>query len=198
MAHGEVEIEIDTDDPKRKRSVRAYAVTRSQMLEILSRSRDSSDIGQNLLASLVHFKILVLGLRLQCPECRQTTWYRLAGLDARLECERCLQTFDFPAADPPRDVWAYRANGPFAIENFAQGAYCVALALYFIDEQLADGATWFRARGEISTGAVEGLNNKIRVVTRRSYGFRTFEAMEVALYHTLGRLPEPESPHGFC
>jgi transposase len=28
---------------------------------------------------------------------------------------------------------------------------------------------WFRAKGEISNGAVEGLNNKIRVVTRRSY-----------------------------
>jgi hypothetical protein len=52
---------------------------------------------------------------------------------------------------------------------------------------------WFRARGEISNGAVEGLNNKIRVVTRRSYGFRTFDAMEIALYHHLGRLPEPES-----
>jgi len=24
---------------------------------------------------------------------------------------------------------------------------------------------WFRAKGEISSGAVEGLNNKIRVVT---------------------------------
>jgi hypothetical protein len=57
---------------------------------------------------------------------------------------------------------------------------------------------WFRAKGEISNGAVEGLNNKIRVVTRRSYGFRTFEAMEIALYHNLGRLPEPESPHRFC
>ena len=91
---------------------------------------------------------------------------------------------------------------------------------------------WFRAKGEISNGAVEGLNNKIRVVTRhrlqhmrwplprrgsrvrgrarqklnallasklatarawdlketfsyfwRSYGFRTCEAMEIALYH---------------
>ena len=52
---------------------------------------------------------------------------------------------------------------------------------------------WFRAKGEISNGAVEGLNNKIRVVTRRSYGFRTYEAMEIALYHNLGRLPEPES-----
>jgi transposase len=57
---------------------------------------------------------------------------------------------------------------------------------------------WFRAKGEISTGVVEGHNNKIRVVTRRSYGFRTYEAMEIALYHTLGRLPEPESTHRFC
>ncbi len=47
--------------------------------------------------------------------------------------------------------------------------------------------------------AVEGLNNKIRVVTRRSYGFRTYAAMEIALYHTLGRLPEPgEFTHRFC
>ena len=57
---------------------------------------------------------------------------------------------------------------------------------------------WFRAKGEISGGAVEGLNNKIRVVTRRSYGFRTCHAMELALYHNLGRLPEPESTHEFC
>ena len=57
---------------------------------------------------------------------------------------------------------------------------------------------WFRAKGEISAAAVEGLNNKIRVVTRRSYGFRTYHAMEIALYHTLGRLPEPESTHRFC
>jgi transposase len=58
---------------------------------------------------------------------------------------------------------------------------------------------WFRAKGEISSGAVEGLNNKIRVVTRRSYGFRTYKAMEIALFHTLGRLPEPEEyAHRFC
>ena len=49
-----------------------------------------------------------------------------------------------------------------------------------------------------SAGAVEGLNNKIRVVTRRSYGLRTYEAMENALYHNLGRLPEPEITHRFC
>jgi transposase len=56
---------------------------------------------------------------------------------------------------------------------------------------------WFKAKGEISTGPVEGLNNKVRVVTRRSYGFRTYKAMELALYHNLGRLPEPETGHAF-
>jgi transposase len=54
------------------------------------------------------------------------------------------------------------------------------------------------AKGELSSGAVEGLNNKIRVITRRSFGFRTFKAMEMALYHTLGRLPEPKTAHKFC
>lgn len=57
---------------------------------------------------------------------------------------------------------------------------------------------WFRAKGELSSGPVEGMNNKIRVVTRRAYGFRTYKAMEIALYHNLGRLPEPPSTHKFC
>jgi transposase len=57
---------------------------------------------------------------------------------------------------------------------------------------------WFRAKGELSSGVVEGLNNKVRVVTRRAYGFRTYRAMEVALYHNLGHLPEPELTHRFC
>jgi transposase len=57
---------------------------------------------------------------------------------------------------------------------------------------------WFRARGEISSGAVEGLNNKLRVMTRRSYGFRTYDGMKIAMYHVLGRLPEPETTHEFC
>lgn len=57
---------------------------------------------------------------------------------------------------------------------------------------------WFRAKGELSSGAVEGLNNKIRVTTRRAYGFRTFRSLEVALYHQLGKLPEPPPTHRFC
>ena len=57
---------------------------------------------------------------------------------------------------------------------------------------------WFRARGTMSSGAVEGMNNNVKVVMRKSYGFRSFRCVEVALYHTLGDLPEPQFTHEFC
>lgn len=56
---------------------------------------------------------------------------------------------------------------------------------------------WFRAKGGLSSGIVEGLNNKVKLTTRKSYGFRTYEAVETALYHNLGALPEPEFTHRF-
>ena len=31
---------------------------------------------------------------------------------------------------------------------------------------------WFRAKGSVSAGTVEGLNNKVKLTTRKSYGFR--------------------------
>ena len=88
------------------------------------------------------------------------------------------------------DYWCWRA-----LRSRIEPMQRVARTLRAHQELLMN---WFRAKGEISTGAVEGLNNKIRVVTRRSYGFRTYHAMELALYHTLGRLPEPPSTHRFC
>ena len=56
---------------------------------------------------------------------------------------------------------------------------------------------WFRAKGLVSGGAVEGFNNKAKLTTRKAFGFRTYHAVEVALFHTLGALPEPEFTHRF-
>ena len=56
---------------------------------------------------------------------------------------------------------------------------------------------YFRAQKMLSSGVVEGLNNKAKVTMRKSYGFRTFRCLELALYHSLGKLPEPESTHEF-
>jgi transposase len=57
---------------------------------------------------------------------------------------------------------------------------------------------WFRAKGEISAGVVEGFNNKAKLTMRKAYGFREFETIERALYHQLANLTQPESTHRFC
>ena len=56
---------------------------------------------------------------------------------------------------------------------------------------------YFRARKQFSSGVIEGLNNKAKVTMRKAYGFRTFRATELALYHVLGKLPEPKLAHSF-
>jgi transposase len=56
---------------------------------------------------------------------------------------------------------------------------------------------YFRAKKAISGGVIEGLNNKVKLTFRKSYGFRTDKAREIALFHVLGKLPEPEITHRF-
>ena len=47
------------------------------------------------------------------------------------------------------------------------------------------------------TRVVEGFNNKLKLITRKSYGFRTQNAYETALYNNLAALPEPDFTHRF-
>lgn len=56
---------------------------------------------------------------------------------------------------------------------------------------------YFKAKKQISAGVVEGMNRKVNLTTRKAYGFRTFNALETALYHTMGDLPEPKNTHEF-
>ena len=57
---------------------------------------------------------------------------------------------------------------------------------------------WFEAKEQMSSGVVEGFNTKAKLTIRKAYGFRTFRTAEIALYHTLGGLPEPKFTHRFC
>ena len=56
---------------------------------------------------------------------------------------------------------------------------------------------WFEAKNVISLGAVEGQNNKAKVVIRKSYGFKTADMLKISLYHKLGKLPVPEIAHEY-
>ena len=56
---------------------------------------------------------------------------------------------------------------------------------------------WFIAKKAFSSGVVEGLNTRVKLTVRKSYGFRTFKCTEIALYHVLGKLPTPGIAHEF-
>jgi transposase len=49
----------------------------------------------------------------------------------------------------------------------------------------------------ISNGAVEGLNNKAKVISHRAYGFRSAKNYILNLYHCMGDLSMPTSLHRF-
>ena len=46
---------------------------------------------------------------------------------------------------------------------------------------------WTKTR--ISNGALEGMNNKVKLVSHRAFGFRNAENYKVAIYHVCGNLP---------
>ncbi len=52
----------------------------------------------------------------------------------------------------------------------------------------------FRAKGQLSSGSVEGFNTKAKLTTRKAFGFRTYHALEIALYQHLGLFPNQNSP----
>ena len=56
---------------------------------------------------------------------------------------------------------------------------------------------FFEAKGQLSLGAVEGQNNKAKVVIRKSYGFKTADVLKIMLYHKLGKLEVPELAHKY-
>jgi len=57
---------------------------------------------------------------------------------------------------------------------------------------------WFKAKKEFSSGIVEGLNYKIKLTMKKAYGFKSLEVAEIAIYHAIGKLPEPKLAHQFC
>jgi transposase len=57
--------------------------------------------------------------------------------------------------------------------------------------------SWFKAKKKISQAVVEGMNNKVKLTIRKAYGFKTFKATEIQLFHALGDLPQPHFTHKF-
>jgi transposase len=101
-----------------------------------------------------------------------------------------------------REFWEYRSK-PHAARFLAKWFWW---ATHSRLKPMRDFAWMLRRHEEnilaffdqrITNGRVEGLNNKAKVISHRSYGFRTVSTYITALYHCLGKLPQPKLVHRF-
>ena len=139
-----------------------YSFVQEVLMRAINRPSDAkADIAARRLNALVRLNVLKLGMRLKCAECSQRSWYGLNDLAPVLKCPRCMRQFELLVDRPPRDEWAYRVFGPFAVENYAAGSYCAAMALQFLAEEVAAASTWIpsfqMSRADMSCEADFGM-----------------------------------------
>jgi transposase len=128
----------------------------------------------------------------QAVKLKELLQYNLKSVRSHLMREdfQRLWTYSSPAwAGKFLDAWCTRA-----LRSKIEPMKTIARSLRDKRELILN---WFHADGTISTGIVEGFNNKLKLITRKSYGFRTQEAYEIALYHNLGALPVRKFTHEF-
>jgi hypothetical protein len=113
--------------------------------------------GEHLFDQLLDRKVFVIGHENQCPRCFKHSWHSLRDLDSTINCPRCLHAY---RADQtvPKGKWRYKTAGPFSIDGYADGAYCVVAAINLFGHHLhhlsLTPATSFTATKK-STGTLE-------------------------------------------
>ncbi len=95
---------------------------------------------------------LKLGLSIRCTRCTFDNWFSISELDEVVRCERCRKPYPFPqgSINYVHSPWRFRVVGPFAVPNYADGAYATALTLRVFADTLATG--------EVSLTYAPGLN----------------------------------------
>ena len=128
----------------------------------------------------------------QAVKLKQIVQYNLESVRSHLmkeDFQRCWEYWNILWAERFLDQWCRRA-----MRSRIEPMKKVALMLRSKKKLILN---WHRAGGAISSGTVEGFNNKLKLITRKSSGFRTQKAYETALYHNLAALPEPQFTHEF-
>ncbi len=90
--------------------------------------------------------------------------------------------------------WDYRSEGwasPY-LKQWLWWASHSRLAPFkdfarMVREHISGILAWTRLR--ISNGALEGMNNKVKIISHRAYGFRSTDAYIIAIWHGCGDLP---------
>jgi transposase len=128
----------------------------------------------------------------QTVKLRELLQYNLQSVKAHLQREDFQQFWEYQSptwAGKFLDAWCRRV-----LRTKLEPLKKVARTL---QTQRALLLNWFVADGRLSAGTVEGFNNKAKLTLRKAYGFKSPETAQIALYHTLSNLPEPQFTHEF-
>ena len=142
----------------------SYKPSPQSLLGQLRGVTDNDALAAAWLRSLVDGNIIELGVRLKCPHCDQSNWYRLEEIRASLPCHRCLQDYRFPSLDPPSSPWRFRTVGPFAVEDYIHGGFTILLSMRLLagmSSMYRSELTWCPSftlsRAEQNLGEIDSL-----------------------------------------
>jgi hypothetical protein len=87
---------------------------------------------EDALGYLVEKGLLRLGIEVNCPHCRMTTWISINTLGEKVSCERCGYEHN-AARQLASSKWQFRRSGILGVEKDSQGAIPVAVTLQQLD-----------------------------------------------------------------
>lgn len=118
--------------PSRTATVREWS-------ELIRRRQANQKYKRLELQDYIEAGALRLGLSLKCEICTFANWYSVSDLTDRPKCDRCLKKYSFPQAtlNFGNTPWRYRITGPFAVPDYAAGAYSAILALATFTRKLS-------------------------------------------------------------
>lgn len=112
---------------------RGRSASINEWLQIIGRRKNA---GCHHLIELSHYVkhgVVKVGLETECSHCGARNWHGLDEVSYEVRCLRCLKYYDFPQGNLKRanKNWRYRVIGPFAVPDYAQGAYTSLLTIRF-------------------------------------------------------------------
>jgi len=111
-----------------------------EILKIANQEKFIKDPNR-ILQRLIDVQMFRLGVEIQCPICRQHSWYSIKDADYELQCPKCLERFPIPSHSPKEIKWSYRTFGSFSLPKQADGVYSVLLTLRFFSKLFDSAAT---------------------------------------------------------
>lgn len=98
---------------------------------------------KQVVQQFLDFKIIQLGLKVNCPFCGRDSFYEVDKGFNILKCAVCQNEFGLPVNNPNELKWAYQVRGPFNMSNKANGILSVLLTLRFFQGLMRSGGISF-------------------------------------------------------